>query len=300
MKENITYCGYVAIIGRPNVGKSTLLNRLLGQKISITSRRPQTTRHRILGIKTIGNFQTIYVDTPGLQAREPKALNRYLNNAAFNVIYDVDVIILVVDGLRWQEQDETILQTIAKVEKPVVLAINKVDKLQMKERLLAYIDVVSHKFIFQAIVPISAQNGANVEQLEASINKLLPSNPWLFPEDQLTDRNDRFLVAEIIREKLTRLLGQELPYALSVGVEQFVEEDKLIRIAASIIVERSGQKAIVIGKQGELLKKVGTLARRDIERLLAKKVFLQLWVKVKANWSNDEKLLKSFGYQDLK
>lgn len=291
-------CGYVAIIGRPNVGKSTLLNHLLGKKISITSRKPQTTRHRILGIKTEGETQAVYVDTPGLHLEAKKALNRYMNRAANSVIHDVDVIIFMIEALKWQEEDEWILKKLQHIKLPVILVINKIDKIPEKENLLPFLERVSEKFKFTEIVPLSALKSEQVNRLDQLVNSLLPENPHFFPDDQMTDMSSRFITAEIIREKLMRSLGQELPYALTVQIEQFEQQEKLIRISAIIWVEKLTQKAIVIGKEGAVLKKIGTYAREELEMILGKKIFLQLWVKVKESWSDNDRALRSLGYHD--
>jgi GTP-binding protein Era len=291
-----TQCGYAAIVGRPNVGKSTLLNKLIAEKISITSRKPQTTRHRILGIKTVVSFQILYVDTPGIHGGEKQLLNRYMNKEALNAISDVDVIVFVIDAFSWREEDEFVLNKIRNVSKPVILAINKVDEVHPKEKLLTYLEKLNVKMDFFAMIPISAKKGTNLQILEKTIVKLLPQNPFLYPAEDITDRSDRFLAAEIIREKLIRHLGKELPYSTSVIVEKFKENDNLFNISAIIFVEREGQKAIVIGEKGEALKKISTAARKEMERLFAKKVFLTVWVKVKSSWSDDEKLLAQLGY----
>lgn len=293
-----TFCGYVALIGRPNVGKSTLLNKILGQKISITAKKPQTTRHKILGIKTTDNYQTIYVDTPGLQQKAKKMLNRVMNKATLSTIKDVDLIVFVVEGTQWKADDELVLQKIVNVKCPVILAINKVDNVALKETLLTHIQELSLRRQFAEIIPISATAGTNIEVLEKAINNFLPQNPFFFPPEEITDRSERFLASEIIREKLTRFLGEEVPYSLSVIIDQFKRKEKILHIVATIIVEKAGQKAIVIGKDGENLKKIGTLARKDLEVLFAQKVFLQLWVKVKSSWSDDMRLLQSYGYID--
>lgn len=292
-----THAGYVAILGRPNVGKSTLLNQMLGKKISITSRKPQTTRHKILGIKTTGNFQAMYVDTPGLHNKNEKMLNRYMNKAALSMLSDVDVIVFMVAGTVWREEDEMVLQILHQAKCPIILAINKVDLVAQKERLLECIKNISQKLKFTAVVPLSAQNGTNVLMLEEAVQKLFPESPFFFPPEQSTDRDNSFLVAEIVREKLTRFLGQELPYAISVMVDQMEVKKNIMHISAIIYVERDGQKAIIIGKNGEVLKKVGTLARKDMEELFAQKVFLQLWVKVKSGWTDDKASLAKFGYE---
>jgi len=288
--------GYVALVGRPNVGKSTLLNHLLGQKISITSRRPQTTRHRIHGIKTTEIGQAVFVDTPGIHASQKRAMNRYLNKTAGSVFQDVDVIVWLVDRTAWVSEDELVLERIKASGVPVILAINKVDRIEDKDQLLPFLQEANESHEFAALMPISALRGTNLEELEQTIMSLLPEGELIFPEDQVTDRSSRFLAAEIIREKLLRTLGQEVPHAITVEIEQFKTEDNLIRISALIWVERDGQKAIVIGHKGEVLKKVGERSRLDMERLFESKVFLQLWVKVKEGWSDDERALRSLGY----
>lgn len=291
-----TRCGYVTLIGQPNVGKSTLLNRLLGRKLSITARKPQTTRHRILGIKTIDTVQILYVDTPGLHLKAKRAMNRIMNRAAIVALHDVDVIVFIVEAICWNEQDDWILKQLKKIKIPVILVVNKIDVLAKREALLEYIDRVTKKFNFRSIIPLSAKTGEQVEILENEILQYIPESVHYFPPKQLTDRGDRFIMSEIIREKLTRMLGKELPYALTVVVETFKEGEKLVKISAIIYVEKQGQKAIVIGKAGERLKLIGQKARKDIEKFFEKKVFLQLWVKVKHGWSNDERILKSLGY----
>ncbi|HET8806942.1 MAG TPA: GTPase Era [Methylophaga sp.] len=291
--------GYIAVIGRPNVGKSTLINRILGQKLCITSRRPQTTRHRILGIKTTDDAQLIYVDTPGLHSDGKKAMNRYLNRTAAASIEDVDVIAFVVDGQSWTEEDQRVLNRIEKDAKaPVVLVLNKIDKLADKATLLPKIEQLAAQYKFADVVPISARKGVNIETLETTLSALLPAGELIYDAEQLTDRSSRFLAAEMVREKLFRHLGQELPYSLTVEIEQFLEEGNLYRISAVIYVERSGQKSIVIGKKGELLKQVGQDAREDMEKLFGCKIFLQLWVKVREGWSDNERVLRNLGYND--
>jgi GTP-binding protein Era len=299
MTDSTFKSGYVAIIGRPNVGKSTLINRVLGQKLCITSRRPQTTRHRILGIKTTDDSQLIYVDTPGLHIDDKRAMNKYMNRAAASSIDHVDVILFVVDGMNWTEEDEQVLVRLkANAEAPVILVINKMDKLADKEVMLPHIEKLAAQYNYSNVLPISARKGVNLEQLEAEIKKLMPEGDLIFPEDQLTDRSSRFLAAELVREKLFRHLGQELPYSITVEIEQFDDEKNLYRIGAVIYVERSGQKAIVIGKGGELLKSVGKDARLEMESLFGKKVFLRLWVKVREGWGDNERMLKNLGYND--
>lgn len=291
-------CGYVALIGRPNVGKSTLMNHLLGQKISITSRKPQTTRHRILGINTTAQGQAIYVDTPGMHDGGKKALNRYLNRTADMTLAGVDVIVWLIDGLSWHEFDDAILRKLEQAKLPVILAVNKVDKVKDKDTVLAFFAEAQKRYPFEHIIPISALKKTNLQQLENIIMGLLPEGDLIYPEDQITDRPERFLTAEVIREKLTRRLGDELPYALTVEIERYEELPNITKIYAIIWVERSSQKSIVIGKQGEMLKKIGSDARHDIERLLDQKVYLQLWVKVKQGWSDNERALQSLGFNE--
>lgn len=300
MSENPTpfRCGYAAIIGRPNVGKSTLLNRILGQKIAITSPRPQTTRHKIIGIKTEAAGQAVYVDTPGIHRGGKRAINRYMNKAARSSVAEVDVVVLVVDATRWTDEDDSILQGLAAQEAPVIVAVNKVDMLADKEALLPYIKTLAEKFNFAAIVPLSARKGDNIERLEAEVLARLPEGEALFPEDQVTDRSQRFIAAELIREKLMRRLGEELPYAITVEIEKFAVEGGLFRIHAVIWVEKDSQKAIVIGKGGSMLKEIGQHAREDMEKIFDAKVFLETWVRVKEGWSEDERLLRKLGYDD--
>ncbi|WP_311352800.1 GTPase Era, partial [Aggregatibacter segnis] len=294
-----TYCGFIAIVGRPNVGKSTLLNKILGQKISITSRKAQTTRHRIVGIKTEGPYQEIYVDTPGLHIEEKRAINRLMNRAASSAITDVDLVIFVVDGTHWNDDDEMVLNKLRKTKVPVVLAINKIDNIKNKDDLLPFITEISSKFTFTDIVPISAEKGNNLEVIESIVRKSLRPGVHHFPEDYVTDRSQRFMASEIIREKLMRFMGEELPYSVTVEIEQFkVNERGTYEINALILVERDGQKKIVIGHKGEKLKKIGTEARLDMERLFDNKVHLELWVKVKSGWADDERALRSLGYME--
>ena len=290
--------GFVAIVGRPNVGKSTLMNHILGQKISITSNKPQTTRHRILGIKTDEHSQTIYVDTPGLHLNAQKAMNRYMNRAATSSLENVELILFVVDVNRWSEEDDNVLKRVSEQGTPVVLVVNKIDQVKDKEELLPLLQQLSSKMDFAAVIPLSALKGANVRDLEKVVYNALPEAEPMFPEEYVTDRSERFLAAELVREKLMRSLGQELPYATTVEIEQFKEDDGLLRIGALIWVERQSQKKIVIGKGGERLKEIGSMARMDMERLFGEKVFLQLWVKVKEGWSDNERILSSLGYRD--
>jgi len=289
-------CGYVAIIGRPNVGKSTLLNSLVGKKVSIISPKPQTTRNQIIGIKTIGSTQIVFIDTPGLHKAEKRAMNRYMNRLASSVIVDADVIIFMIEALRFTDDEEMILQKLKETQAPVILVINKIDKIKDKSRLLPFIESIKTKFNFAEIVPMSVKKMDNVNLLEESIIEFLPEGPHFYPDEQVTDKNERFQIAELIREKLIMATEEELPYSTTVMVDSLEEDEKLTKISAIIWVEREGQKPIVIGKDGALLKKIGTLARKDIEKLLGKKVFLRLWVKVKSDWSDDERALQSLGY----
>ena len=298
-QQTETYCGFIAIVGRPNVGKSTLLNKILGQKISITSRKAQTTRHRIVGIKTEGAYQEIYVDTPGLHIEEKRALNRLMNRAASSAITDVDLVIFVVDGTHWNDDDEMVLNKLRKTKAPVVLAINKIDNIKNKDDLLPFITEITQKFNFADIVPISAEKGNNLDAIEKIVRKSLRPGVHHFPEDYVTDRSQRFMASEIIREKLIRFMGEELPYSVTVEIEQFkVNEHGTYEINGLILVERDGQKKIVIGRKGEKLKKIGTEARLDMERLFDNKVHLELWVKVKSGWADDERALRSLGYME--
>lgn len=298
-EEHSTRCGYVALVGRPNVGKSTLLNHLLGQKISITSRKPQTTRHRVLGIKTEGAVQIVYVDTPGLHRDEPRAINRAMNQAANQAIRDVDVVVFVVDRLRWTDEDEWVLDKLRQVQCPVILALNKVDLIEKKSDLLPALQNFAQKYPFAEIFPLSALRGHNLDELEKSIAKLLPRNPHFFAEDQITDRSQRFMAAELVREKVMRQLGEELPYEITVEIESFKTLGRMLEIHALILVEREGQKKIVIGNAGERIKLIGEEARKDMETMFESKVMLKLWVKVKAGWSDDERALRSLGYTDF-
>ena len=296
--EAATRCGYVAIIGRPNVGKSTLLNHLLGQKISITSRKPQTTRHQVLGIKTEGEAQIIFVDTPGLHQDADKAINRYMNRAASSAIRDVDLVLFVVDRTAWTSEDEWVLDQLQGIEVPVLLVVNKVDLLEDKRELLPHLEQLASKAGFGAILPVSALRQLNMAALEDEIVKRLPASVFFFPEDQLTDRSQRFLASEIVREKIVRQLGDELPYTVTVEIEDFAQEEGILHISALIFVERKGQKKILIGEKGARLRSIGSEARSDMERLFDTQVMLRLWVKVKSGWSDDERALRSLGYDD--
>ena len=292
------FCGYVALLGRPNVGQSTLLNHLLGQKISITSRKPQTTRHRIVGIDTRDEYQTIFVDTPGLHQTQTNAMNRYMNRAASSTINDVDVIVFIVDRLNWTEEDELVVKSLKHADAPIILVINKVDRIVEKNRLLPHIQTLSSHLSWAEVIPLSAKSGDNVDSLRAAINKRLPQREHFYDADQITDRSERFLAAELIREKLMRQCGDELPYQVAVEIEQYKLINNVVHIDALIWVERDGQKKIIIGKSGEQIKRIGTDARKDIEIMTDQKVMLKLWVKVKGSWSDDERMLKSLGYED--
>lgn len=298
--DQVQKCGYIAIVGRPNVGKSTLLNHILGQKLSITSRKPQTTRHNLLGIKNYKQTQFLFVDTPGLHSDQKKALNRYMNHSVTTAIKDVDVIVFVVEKLQWLSEDELVAQRISNSNVPVILAVNKVDLIDNKETLLPHLQHLTNILDVQDIVPISALQNQNLDRLLDVIRVYLPENDHFYPEDQLTDKSSRFLAAEIIREKITRQLGDELPYQMTVEIETFKETEKIIHIDALILVEREGQKRILIGDKGARIKQIGQQAREDMERLFDIKVMLKTWVKVKSGWSDDERALRSLGYHDQK
>jgi len=292
-----TRCGYVALVGRANVGKSTLVNRLLGQKVCITSRKPQTTRYPLLGMDTTEFDQVIYVDTPGIAPGEKRMMNQYMNRAAINSLHDVDVIVMMLDKCRWVEVDEVILTLLSKKQIPVILVINKIDLIKDKDRLLPFIELSRQKFNFTAIIPLSAKKNVQMSELREEIIQRLPIQEFIYPPDQLTNRSVRFLVAEIIREKVFRLSGDEIPFASAVEIESFKERDDITHINALIIVEREGQKHILIGKNGEKLKDIGTKARIDIEHLLNSKVNLQLWIKQKSGWSENEAILNDLGFE---
>lgn len=294
---NIQRSGLVAIIGRPNVGKSTLLNHILGEKVSITSAKPQTTRWQILGIKTTDTTQTVYMDTPGIHKDAKRAMNRYLNKLASASFMDVNVILFVVDALQWREEDQLVLEKLTKAEQPIILVLNKIDLLTDKTQVLPLLEKMQAKANFAAIVPVSALKTDNITNLEKVISEFLPEGGLLYPEDQLTDKSVQFHYAEIIREKVIKATAAELPYSTTVTIEQLQNEEKILKISAVIWVEREGQKAIVIGKQGMMLKKIGSAARKDMEAYAEKKVFLQLWVKIKDNWSDDQKAMQVLGYK---
>ena len=298
MTTEQTYCGYVAIVGRPNVGKSTLLNHILGQKLCITSRKPQTTRHTLLGIKTKENVQVIFVDTPGIHTNQERAINRVMNRSAASVIADVDLVIFVVDRFEWSSADEYVAKYLSNNQVPVIVAVNKVDMIEDKEALLPHLKFLASKINAAEFIPLSALRKTNLDELEAKIQTYIPQKMHLYPEDQITDRSERFLASEIIREKITRQLGAEVPYQVTVEIEQFRVEGKMTYIDALILVERDGQKKIIIGTKGDRIKKIGEQARADIENLLDCKVMLRTWVKIRSGWSDDERALRSLGYMD--
>jgi GTP-binding protein Era len=290
-----TRCGAIAIVGRPNVGKSTLLNHVIGQKLCITSRKPQTTRHVILAVKTVDDVQMMFVDTPGMHIGATHMMNRRMNRAASSVLHDVDIVVWLVDRHHWTDEDQRVLELLIEVKAPVILVINKIDQIDNKDALLPLIASYSERRAFQAIVPIAAVKSQGLDQLEQAIREILPEGPFQFPADQLTDRSERFFVAEIIREKIIRQLGEELPYQTAVELEQFDDEPGIARIAALVLVEKEGQKKIVIGDQGARLKSIGQEARLDIEKMLGKKVMLKIWVKVRRGWADSERALNSLG-----
>ncbi|AMF93481.1 GTPase Era [Vibrio fluvialis] len=294
------HCGFVAIVGRPNVGKSTLLNNILGQKISITSRKPQTTRHRIMGVDTDGDYQAIYVDTPGLHIEEKRAINRLMNRAASSSLSDVNLVFFVVEGTHWTADDEMVLNKLKNANFPVVLCVNKVDNVKDRNEVMLHMMDLSNKMGFVDVVPISAKLGKNVDVLRKHVRDHLPKAVHHFPEEYVTDRSQRFMASEIIREKLMRFTGEELPYSVTVEIERFDynPETDGFHINALILVERIGQKKMVIGNKGEKIKTIGTQARLDMEELFGRKVYLETWVKVKSGWADDERALRSLGYID--
>jgi len=297
MTEFVQRCGYAAIVGRPNVGKSTLLNYLLGQKISITSRKPQTTRHQVMGILTEDSDQVVFVDTPGIHQDQGKAINRYMNRAASSALADVDVVLFVVDRNRWTTEDDLVMQHLQHTVAPVALVINKIDRLEDPGVLLPWAASIQGARPFDAIFPISALRQSNLANLATYIRDKMPRAPHFFPEDQITDRSERFLAAELVREKIVRQLGDEIPYTTAVEIEGFKRDGRMLRIDALIYVERQGQKKILIGKDGARLRSIGTEARKDMEQAFDSKVMLKLWVKVKSGWSDDERALRSLGFE---
>ena len=288
--------GFIALLGRPNVGKSTLLNRLVGRKVSITSSRPQTTRHRLLGIRTDEQSQMIFVDTPGVHQAKKRYINRVLNKTARSALEGVDIILLMIGSAGWTEEDKLALELAAQHKTPVMLLINKVDRLKDKSRLLPLLEVSAGMHRFDEIIPLSALQGENVDALSERLLHYLPESPQLFPAEQTTDRSDRFYISEVIREKLFRSLHHELPYALAVEVKQLAFEDGLVKADAIVWVEKQSQKGIIIGREGSNLKAVGSAARKDLEKYFSTKVFLQLWVKVRENWSDNAQMLRTVGY----
>jgi GTP-binding protein Era len=289
------HCGTVAIVGRPNVGKSTLLNHILGVKLSITSRKAQTTRHRLLGIHTTDQAQFLFVDTPGFQTKHVNALNRILNKTVSQVLGEVDVVLFVIEAGHFTAADAQVLALLPN-NKPVILVINKADQLQDKAELLPFIQKQSELFAFTAVIPVSAQKNLQLDTLLDAVAPLLPAQPAIYPEDELTDKNERFLAAELLREKAFRFLGDEVPYGIAVEIEKFEVEGKLRRIHAAFIVDKESQKPMLIGKGGAKLKQISTEARTDMEKLFGGKVWLETWVKVKGGWADDERALKSLGY----
>lgn len=297
MTEN--YCGMIAIVGRPNVGKSTILNRILGQKVSITSRKPQTTRHRIMGIDTLDNKQAIYVDTPGLHGDEKKAINKLMNKAAASSLSDVSMVLFVIEGTRWTDDDDLVLTKIKQSGLPCWLVVNKIDMVPEHGKLLDTLKELNKKHNFAHLLPVSAKQGKQIDNLRQLIFDQLPAGEFYYPEDYVTDRSSRFMAAEIIREKLMRFTGDELPYAVTVEIEQFtLTPSGVYHIHGLILVDRASQKPMIIGKQGSHLKTMGAEARKDMEALFDNKVFLELWVKVKSGWADDERALRSLGYEE--
>ncbi|NOT17557.1 MAG: GTPase Era [Sulfuriferula sp.] len=287
--------GYIAIIGRPNVGKSTLTNHIVGAKVSITSRKAQTTRHRIHGIYTDPDAQYIFVDTPGFQTQYDSALNRGMNKTVVDALHSTDVVLFVIEGTRFDSRDQKVVDLLPK-DIPVILVLNKQDLVKDKDSLLPFMAEMNEIFPFAAIVPISARNGEQVPRLLTTIRGYLPVAEAMFDEDDITDKSERFLAAEIVREKVFRLSGEEVPYSASVMIEKFEQEGEMRRVFATILVDRDNQKAIIIGHQGSKLKEIGTSARLDMERLFGGKVYLELWVKVKGGWADSERILKQLGY----
>jgi GTP-binding protein Era len=301
MTDTAQHCGLVAIVGRPNVGKSTLLNALVGQKISITSRKAQTTRHRITGIRTQAATQFIFVDTPGFQTQHNNALNRSLNKTVLGAVGDVDLVLFVVEAGHFTLGDAKVLALLSE-KTPVLLIANKLDTVHRRADIAPWLRDMQSRHAFAEFVPMSAKNAKDIERLLGICEKFLPEQAWWYAEDELTDRSERFLASEIVREKLFRLTGDELPYTSTVVIDKFEEEpgktvSRMVRIAATIVVERDGHKAMVIGDKGERLKRIGTESRQELERLMDAKVFIELWVKVRSGWADDEARVRSFGYE---
>ena len=291
-------CGFVTVVGRPNVGKSTLLNRIVGRKFSITSNRPQTTRHRILGIATSDMSQIVFVDTPGIHRGHGRALNRYMNRVASRALIGVDLIIMVIEASGWIPDDDHILARIGAENVPVVLVLNKIDRIKHRESMLPMLDDTARRYDFAATVPVCARTGENLNRLRSVVEACVPIGPSVFPKDQFTDRNEAFLAAEIVREKLIRRLGQELPHRLTVEIEQFVEQERCVLVNVLVWVERKQHKAIVIGRDGKRLKEAGSAARRDIARMIGRPIHLEIWVKVREGWSDDERALRGLGFAE--
>lgn len=296
VKENFR-CGYIAVVGRPNVGKSTLINTMIGEKVSITSKKPQTTRNRVLGVVTTQTAQFVFVDTPGFQTKYGNALIRGMNRSVRASIADTDAVVLVIEAGGWKPADEKVLELLPRESSNVILAVNKVDMVKQKDSLLPLMAESMQKYPFAAIVPISAEKGRQVTELMAEIEKLMPENPPFFDPDVYTDKTPRFLAAETIREKAFRLLGDELPYGIAVTIDKWTEDDKKAEIIATLIVEREAHKGIVIGAQGEKLREISRLARMDIADMLAKSVYLEVWVRVRKGWNDDARALKTLGYE---
>ncbi|MDW6091844.1 GTPase Era [Vibrio rhizosphaerae] len=299
-KPENQHCGFVAIVGRPNVGKSTLLNQLLGQKISITSRKPQTTRHRIMGVDTDGDYQAIYVDTPGLHIEEKRAINRLMNRAASSSLSDVNLVLFLVEGTHWTKDDEMVFTKLNKAGFPVILCVNKVDNVKDRNEVMLHMYELSNKMAFVDVIPISAKHGKNVDAIRQHVRNYLPKAVHHFPSEYVTDRSQRFMASEILREKIMRFTGEELPYSVTVDIERFDynPETDGFHINGLILVERIGQKKMIIGKGGEKIKTIGREARLDMEALFGRKVYLETWVKVKSGWADDERALRSLGYID--
>ncbi len=298
MPEEKTRSGMVALVGRPNVGKSTLLNRLLGQKLAITSHKPQTTRHRILGIRTREDGQIVYIDTPGIHDRGRQAMNRYLNRAAHTALQEVDLVLFVVQALVWNREDQLVLDAIRQAGVPAMVAVNKVDTVKPRERLLPYLAELGRRHDFVEVVPVSAKEGTQVEVLDSLVLRQLPEGGPIYPEDQITDRPERFFAAEILREQIIRRYHEELPYAVTVEIERFEEEPGRYVIGAVIWVERESQRGILLGRQGQAMKEAASAARRNMAEFFDTRVHLDVWIKVKKSWSSDENSLAQLGYSD--